>query len=154
MIQKNKLDKTFGPVGSIAGIILFIAGIYTVVYSYAGIAIIALGAFVGFTGSYAYVDISKKKVRLSTNLFGFIPTGNWIPIEPTMNLEIKKSNYAWRAYSRSNRELNIDNNEFYIIITDFKKISIPLLKSDSLENARIKLTQLEHQLNITLPQQS
>lgn len=154
MIQKNKLDKTFGPVGSIAGIILFLAGIYTLVYSYTGIAIIVLGAFVGFTCSYAYIDISKKRVKLSTSLLGFIPTGNWVPIMPTMNLEIKKSNYAWAAYSRSNRTLNIDNNDFYIVITDFKKVSIPLLKSGSLENAKIKLAQLEQQLSITSPQQS
>jgi hypothetical protein len=53
MITRNKLDKTFGPVGSLAGIFLFIAGLI----------IVLIGAFVGFTSTMTLVDFVKRNFK-------------------------------------------------------------------------------------------
>lgn len=50
MITRNKLDKTFGPVGSLAGIF----------YSLTGLILVLIGAFVGFTSTMTLVDFVKR----------------------------------------------------------------------------------------------
>ncbi len=57
MIIHNRLDKSFGPVGSFAGVIVFVGGLIMTCMSPAGLALIAIGAFAGFSFSSTFVDV-------------------------------------------------------------------------------------------------
>ena len=85
-----KLDRAFGPVGLSAGITLIIAGIVGSIYSLPAITLVIIGAFTAFTESYTYLDIDRKRIRLSYNFFGFIRSGQWIELDPNMKVGIKK----------------------------------------------------------------
>ena len=47
----NRLDKSFGPVGSSAGVMLFVAGLIITCFYSSGLILVFIGAFVGFTYS-------------------------------------------------------------------------------------------------------
>ncbi|MCK4465432.1 MAG: hypothetical protein KAU83_06950 [Bacteroidales bacterium] len=151
MITKNKLDKSFGPVGTSAGIFMFIAGIVVTFYSFAGLILVFIGAFVGFTSTSTMIDNDNKKIKFSNNLFGFIKTGQWIDIKPEMKLGLKKSNRVYRAYSRSNRTLDIDSKDIRLILygADNKRI-MPIKKFDSPGIAKVELKKLGNQLGLSL----
>ncbi len=59
MIIKNRLDKSFGPAGTFAGIVLFIAGIILTYFYLSGVIIILIGAFAGFTGTSAIAELDE-----------------------------------------------------------------------------------------------
>jgi hypothetical protein len=149
MTTRNKLDKVFGPVGTSAGIFLFAAGLIITFFSLPGLILVLIGAFVGFTSTSTLIDFDKKRIRFSNNLFGIIPIGQWIYIQTDMKIGIKKSNKVWRAYSRSNRTLDIANNDYRLILYDSKgKEIIPLQKSDNLDSAKLDLDKFSKQLGI------
>lgn len=151
MITKNKLDKSFGPAGTSAGIFMFIAGIVVTFYSFTGLILVFIGAFVGFTSTSTMIDNDKKRIKFSNNLFGFIKTGQWIDIKPEMKLGLKKSNRVYRAYSRSNRTLDIDSKDIRLILygADNKQI-MPIRKFDSLDIAKVELKKSGNQLGLSL----
>jgi hypothetical protein len=99
MITTNKLDKSFGPVGTTAGVVLVLVGIITIFSSFYGLILLFMGAFVGFTSTSTMIDFEKKRVKFSNNIFGIIPIGKWISIEPTMKLGVEESNQTWSAIS-------------------------------------------------------
>ncbi len=141
MKEKNKLDKSFGPVGSSAGIFLFIAGIIYLYFSLAGILLILFGAFFGFTHSSAIIDYSGKRIKFSNTLFGLIDTGKWIEIQPYMRLSCRKTHTGWRAYSRGNRTLDIENFDYRLFLIDSDRKEIMPLKK--LRNQDTALQELE-----------
>ncbi len=146
----NKLDKSFGPVGSWAGICLFIVGIVTIYTSLFGLVLIILGAFVGFSSTSAIIDFDLQKVKFSNDLFGIIKTGKWIPIEPSMKFGIKESSISWRAFSRGNRPIDIPDNDFRLILIDGDKQEImQIKKTNSLASARLELEALCNVLNVS-----
>lgn len=149
MTTKNKLDKSFGPAGTSAGIFLFAAGLIITFFSLPGLILVLIGAFVGFTSTSTLIDFDKKRIRFSNNIFGIIPIGQWISIQTDMKIGIKKSNKVWRAYSRSNRTLDIANNDYRLILYDSKgKEIMPLQKSDNLDSAKLNLDKISKQLGI------
>lgn len=151
MITKTKLDKSFGPAGTSAGIFMFIAGIVVTFYSFTGLILVFIGAFVAFTSTSTMIDNDKKRIKFSNNLFGFIKTGQWVDIKPEMKLGLKKSNRVYRAYSRSNRILDIDSKDIRLILygSDNKQI-MPIKKFDSLDIAKVELKKLGNQLGLSL----
>lgn len=149
MIQNNKLDQSFGPIGTIAGGTLFLVGIILIFFSLSGLALILIGAFVGFTYSSTFVDIDNKRVRFSNNLFGVIKTGNWVNIEPSMNIVIEQSKRTWRAYSRGSRTVDITDKDFRLVLYDENNTQIiPLMKTHSLELAKNELESLKTRLHL------
>lgn len=153
MITRNKLDKAFGPVGMWAGIFLFISGLIITYFSLIGLILLLIGAFVGFTSTSTTIDFNKKRLRFSNNLFGIFPIGQWIFIDTDMKIGLKKSNKVWRAYSRSNRTLDIANNDFILILYDSTgKEIIPIQKSDNLDSAKINLDKISKELGIGVKQ--
>lgn len=147
MLKHYKLDKSFGPVGSIAGITLFTVGIATTFYSFGGIILVVIGAFVGFTGSGAYIDYENKRIKQYTNLFGIFKVGKWICIDEKSSVEIKKSNIAWRTYSRSNRTMDISDGDFYIVLHTGQNF-IPTMKVPTLDIARKEAENLQRILSL------
>lgn len=149
MTTRNKLDKVFGPVGTSAGIFLFVAGLIITYFSLTGLILVLMGAFVGFTSTSTSIDFDKKRLRFSNNIFGIIPIGQWIFIQTDMKIGIKKSNKVWRAYSRSNRTLDIANNDYRLILYDSNgKEIIPLQKLDNLGSAKLNLDKFSKQFGI------
>ncbi len=129
MEKWNKLDKSFGPAGSFAGIILFAVGIAVTFFHITGLFLVVVGAFVGFTGSYAVVDYDKRRVKLSNNLFGLIKTGEWIGVEPGMKIGIKKSNRVWQANSWTNRTVDVVKHSYVLSIYNANnQLIIPIQK--------------------------
>jgi hypothetical protein len=136
MKTSNKLDKSFGPSGSSAGLFLFITGVVTTFTSFFGLILVVLGAFLGFTYTSAIIDYSSRRIRFSENLFGFVPTGKWIKLEKSMKIGIKESNMIWRTFSRSNRSLDTDVKDFRLILLDAEDQEImPIMKLNSLDSA-------------------
>ncbi|OQA01620.1 MAG: hypothetical protein BWY70_00313 [Bacteroidetes bacterium ADurb.Bin408] len=88
-MEKNKLDKTFGAVGMSAGLLLMVVGAAIVFFSFTGIVLIALGAFVAFTYTATLIDFNNKRIKFATYVFGIIPWGKWVSIEPTMRIGVR-----------------------------------------------------------------
>ncbi|MFO7842523.1 MAG: hypothetical protein R6V16_01825 [Bacteroidales bacterium] len=150
MISNNKLDQSFGPAGTSAGIVLFIAGLgITLFYSLFGIILIVTGAFVGFSNSSTRVDTDQKRVKFSNNLFGLIPAGQWLAVDEEKKLGIKRSNRSWRNYSRSNRILDTSEKDYRIMLYDKNgKEIMPIKKYPTLEAARADLVELSNELGL------
>ena len=140
---RNRLDKSFGPAGSSAGVFLFVAGLVATYFSLIGLVLVVLGAFVGFSGTSTLLDTDKKRIRFSNDLFGIIPTGKWIEINPEMKIGLKKSNRINRAYSRSNRTLDVPTKDFRLVLLGpNNKEIIPIMKTRSHDSAKIELEKL------------
>lgn len=140
MITNNRLDKSFGAVGSSAGVFMFIAGSILTCLYFSGLILVLIGAFVGFTTSSAMIDYGKKRVKFSNNLFGIIRIGKWMPIEPSMKIGIRESNQSYRAYSSGNRTIDVAQNDFRLILYDpADKEIMPVKKTESIDAAKIEL---------------
>jgi hypothetical protein len=147
--MKNKLDKSFGPVGSFAGIIVFLTGLGSLYFSWFSIILVLFGAFVGFTYSSTEIDFDRKRIRFVNNLFGVIKLGQWMSVKPGMKIGIIKSGKIWKTYSVGNRELDITNEDYRLVLYDSsgKKI-IPVKKSDNMNSAKMELETISRQLEI------
>lgn len=149
MTTNNKLDKSFGPIGTVAGITIFAAGIILVFFSLSGLFLILLGAFVGFSSTGTLIDFDKKRIKFSNNLFGMFSVGKWIDISTDMKIGIKKSNKTWRTYSQGSRTLDISNQDFRIILYDSaNKQIMPVMKTKTLDSAKIEIEKLSSQIGL------
>lgn len=150
MIEHNKFEKSFGPVGTTAGMVLFIAGIILTYFYFTGLILILIGAFVGFSTTSTLIDYEKKRVKFSNNLFGIIRSGQWLKIEPSMKIGIKESNLIWRSYSQGNRPLDIESNDFKIMLFDsMNKEIMPIKKFNSKDLAKIELITIGNKLGLS-----
>lgn len=153
MMQKNKLEKSFGPAGTTAGYVLFGVGIIScfTLFGIGSVFMILIGAFVGFSSTAALIDFDKRRIKYTNILFGVIETGKWINIENSMKLGIRKSNTSWRSYSRSNRVTDIEDNDFRICLIDNLDNEImEIFKLNTLEDAEYQAKKLSKQLNLNL----
>ena len=151
MITNNRLDKSFGAVGTSAGVFLFIAGIIITCFYISGLILVLIGAFVGFTSTNTLIDYDKKRVKFSNNLFGIIKIGKWITIEPNMKIGIKKSDVTWRAYGTSNQAIDVIAKDFRLILFDSTNQEImQIKKTDSLETAKIERETLSNKLGLSI----
>jgi hypothetical protein len=151
MITNNKLDKSFGPVGTTAGIVIYAVGIITIFSSLYGLILAVLGAFVGFTSTSTFIDFEKKRIKFSNNIFGIIQTGKWIPVEPTMKIGVEESNVTWSAFSKGNRNLNIEQKDFRILLFDSDNSEIlTLMKTDSMKSAEVEMGKLSNLLELSI----
>jgi hypothetical protein len=149
MITTNKLDKSFGPVGSFSGIIVFVVGLATVYFSLFSLILVLIGAFVGFTYSSVEIDFAGKRVRFLNNLFGIIKTGIWMNVKSNMKIGITKYRKTWKTYSGGNRELDITNKGYRLILykSSGEKI-MPVKKADNMDDAKMELETICSQLEI------
>jgi hypothetical protein len=147
--MKNKLDKSFGPVGSFAGIIVFLAGLGSLYFSWFSLILVLIGAFVGFTYSSTEIDFDRKRIRFLNNLFGVIKIGQWMNIKPGMKIGIIKSRKIWKTYSVGNRELDVTNEDYRLVLFESsgKKI-MPVKKTDNMNSAKMELETICRQLEI------
>lgn len=149
-MTNNRLDKSFGPVGTSAGVFLLLVGLVLFWFYPSGIILILIGGFVGFTSTSALIDIDGMRVKFCNNIFGIIRTGKWIPIEPTMKIGIRESNQTYRAFSRGNRMLDVNKKDYRLILFDSHNREIfPMKKMDTLEAAKAELEIMGNRLGLT-----
>ncbi len=149
MKRNNYLGKSFGPVGSPAGVIVFVVGVFATFNSIFSLVLVIIGAFFGFTSTSCIIDSHQKRVMFSNNLFGIIPTGKWVRIEPDMRIGIKRSNQVWRSYSQSNRSLDIEKSDFRIILYNSNDLEImSLKKTKTHESAQAEMDILVSRLGL------
>ena len=151
MITKNRLDKPFGPMGTSAGIFMLIAGVIAAYFSLTGLILVFVGAFIGFTSTGTLLDTDKKRIKLSNNLFGILPVGQWIDIKPDMKVGLKNIQRGYRAYSRGNRMYDVHIKDIRIMLysADNKQI-MPIKKFDSIDSAKTELESLSKQFGLGL----
>jgi hypothetical protein len=147
MIVKYKFEKSFGPVASFSGILIFLAGLAAVFYSLTGIVLIFLGAFIGFTYSGTSIDYENRRVMFSNNLFGIINTGKLISINDQMKIGISSAKKVYRTYSRSNRTLDIKVSRKKAILIDKNGKAIIPLMNISADNMQ-ELYEMSRKLNL------
>jgi hypothetical protein len=149
MLVNNKLDKSFGPVGSASGILIFAVGLVMAYQSLLALLVALLGAFFGFSYSSTHIDFDQKRVRFSNNLFGIFKTGKWINIEPNMAVGLKKNNRTWRSYSKGNRTYDCTQIDFRLNLYDSNnKIILPLKKVQSVVLAKEELELMANLLGL------
>lgn len=149
MRNTYKFDKSFGPVASFSGILIFIAGLIATYFALTGLILVSLGAFIGFTNSSTTVDSKNKKVRFSNNIFGIIKTGKWIDVDNDMQVGIKRDNKVYRTYSRSNRTLDLKVHNTIIYLFDNKGNSIlPIMKIQKNKNPHDEMDKISRELEI------
>ena len=131
------------------GIFVFIAGLIITWFSLSGQILVLIGAFFGFTSTGSSIDFDKKRIKFLNSLFGIIKVGKWFDIEPDMRLGIKKSNIRWRAYSRTNRIINIPQKDCRVVLYDSDNNPImDIKKLDSEELADEELKELSAKLGL------
>ncbi len=149
MIENNKLDKAFGPVGTSAGIFLVLVGAVVSCIYLSGLILVLIGGFVGFSSTSVLIDYTAMRVKFSNNVCGFIPIGKWVQLDQSMKIGIKASNLTYRAYSMGNRALDIDQNDFRLVLFDSQNREImPLKKFNTVEIARMELDILVKRLRL------
>lgn len=145
----NNLGKTFGPVGSFSGIIVFILGSVATFFSIASSILILIGALVGFTSEQAIIDPENKRVKYSNTLFGFIRTGKWINLSSDMKIGLNISKQNWTAYSQGNRSIDIDEKNLLITLYSANKRKImPLKRIKSMDLAIEEIKSLKSLLDL------
>ncbi|MEI6901091.1 MAG: hypothetical protein WCL00_14540 [Bacteroidota bacterium] len=151
MISNYKLDKSFGAVGTSAGLFLFIAGVILSFFYFSGWILILIGAFVGFTSTSTLIDDEKKRIRFSNNIFGIIKTGKWINIESDMKLGVRKSEVTWRAYGTSNQAIDDVKKDFRLILFDgdHKEI-MQIMKLKTLDEANLEVWKQSERLGLSI----
>jgi hypothetical protein len=151
MIIKNKLDRTFGPFGSSTGFFMLLGGIIATYFSFLGLIIAIIGAFAAFTSTSTIIDTDKKKVRHSDNLFGIIPVGKWIDIQPDMKIGLKKSHRGNVGYIRGVQPYSIHQNDIRIFLFGSDNMEImPINKFDSFESSKNELNNLSSLLGLDI----
>jgi hypothetical protein len=149
MISHNKLDKSFGPVGSFSGIVVFIAGLGTLWFSLFSLILILIGAFIGFSYSGVEIDFDQRRVRFLNNFFGIIKSGQWVNVKPDMKIGIRKSNKAWRSYSGGNRILDVPSEDYRLLLFNASGEKLmPLKKFSDLTTTKKELELICKQLGI------
>ena len=147
----NNLDKSFGPSGSFAGLILFAAGIILTFFYPSGIVLIVIGGFAGFTSTSVVIDDDKKRVKFSNNLFGILSIGKWIHVLPKMRICIREVQQTYRSYSQGNRVNDLTKKDFRLMLTDANGGEImPLKKTQSLDSAKAESELMAARLGLTV----
>lgn len=147
--EVNILEMFFGPVGSFAGIVIFISGIVMLYFSLKAIVLIVFGAFVGFTFNCTCIDYERKRVRFQVRLFGFIPIGKWIYVTGEEIIFVELYARRFRTYSRANIPIDVTRADYRIFFRDKEgKIKIPLKKFKTRAEAEYAQGEYEEKLGI------
>jgi len=114
----NKINRFYGIVGLIGGILFTLTGFWAMFYTIKGILLVLIGAFIGFTNECTTIDTVQKKLRHTFNWMGFIPSGDWIEIKSRMKLEIKKPDYSYLMAGKKKRLIEKGDNFYYLLLFD------------------------------------
>ncbi len=149
MAIRNNLKKSFGPSVSAAGVIIFIAGIFSSFYSFLGFFLICGGALLAFTNTVTFIDYEKKRIKNADCIFGFICLGKWIDVSTAMKLSIEKYKTGFTTLSQSNKSADVYLSDYRIILHVSEGKNVPIMKCKTIESAQTELNNIDKQLHGT-----
>jgi len=76
MRQTHRFDKSFGPIASFSGILIFIAGLFATYFALTVLILVVLGAFIGFTDSSTIIDTKTIESDFQIISLGYLKLGN------------------------------------------------------------------------------
>ncbi len=155
MQQVNKLGNVFGPVGSVSGYFITLAGVALLLTTLKAIVVMILGLFVGFTSYHTYVDFDKNRFRSAIKLFGIIPVGRWQSFESTMQLSLKRTSTAWRTWSQGNRSFDVSEADYRLQLLNKQGMLVAdLQRFSTLANANDAIAFYSEKLGLSVKQQA
>ena len=150
MKNSYKFDKSFGPVASFSGMVIFAAGIIACWFDLTGLVFVVLGAFIGFTNSSTEIDSVNKKLKYSNNIFGIIKLGKWIEVKPDYYVRVKQERKVNRTYSMSNQKLDLKKQNTTVYLYNKQgKMLIPIMKTDTEKKSEIEIESICKTLGIS-----
>lgn len=142
MLIDNKLDRSFGKVAFMPGILIALLGCLTIIQIWPAI-LIPVGLFISFTHSGAQINIKKRQVRLYQNLFGFYKSGKWKSLDLFNGLTIIPVKRYLKFWSMSNWFTSVEEPDFRIfLINRMKKPDFPIKRCCTLEDAQHRIDEL------------
>lgn len=151
MIIKTKLSSIFGPNSTVIGSIFVGIGIITLFTTWKAVFLILAGMFFGFTSKVSIIDTDRRRVKSQEVYGGIIPVGKWIAVDSSMSLGYKTINEGFTMRSLSNRQLNVSETKFALILYDQNDMPImTLMKFDNQLDLQMKMEQLSQLFNISM----
>ncbi|MFC2102309.1 hypothetical protein ACFLS7_04875 [Bacteroidota bacterium] len=145
----NRLDKSFGPGGSFAGMTLVLVGLILVPFYWTGSILILIGGFIGFSGTACEVDTEKRRVRPCQLHFGLFRSGPWIGVDSFKGIAVVRTTRSYSTFSLSNREMDTKQEDYRVVLeADIPQRRIDLMKCSTKENASEKASKLAKELGI------
>lgn len=142
MIINNKLGKSFGKGFSIQGLVLIALGIITITSVWT-VVFILLGALLFFSYYGVEINTGTREIRFFHKLFGVIKTGKWSPLDKYIGLTVVPVKRVSWIYSRSNRAVSIDENDYRIfLINKNNKPEIAIKKCKTVDDATDRVDEL------------
>ncbi|MGF7140426.1 hypothetical protein [Roseimarinus sediminis] len=146
---KNPIDYSFGPAGRNAGILIFVAGLAVIYFSYLGIALTLVGATMAFTRTTTIIDTREKRIRFDEKLMGIFGFGKWIDLLPAMYLKIEAETRGFSINSQSNKTFNLKEKSYKIILLNQEGEKVmPVKKCRNKQDAENDLTVLATQMGL------
>jgi hypothetical protein len=147
----NKLDRTFGSIGSFAGLLILAFGVYACFYHWIGITTVVVGAFLAFTNTSSRIDFENKRIKFSNNFFGIISVGYWTEVKPGMKFMVRNVLKTQTASSQSNRQTSIVNQDFRItLFSDSDRELLDVKRFFSKEDAEKELPDMIDKLGLNV----
>ncbi len=149
-IISNRIDQTFGYVGSFSGGVLLLVGLLSI-NSWAGIVLILVGSLFTFSYSGTRINTDTKMYKQYTKIFGLFMVGDWESIELFTSITVLKNDSVSTVSSQSNRQVSSKaNNYMVIMIDDELRYRIPLCKSKTEEGAYEEAAKLSQKLGFPM----
>ncbi len=136
----SKTGLLFGPAGSIAGIVLLIAGV-SVIASWVGILLSTLGVFFAASYSGTLINLSDRYIKQYTALFGLIKVGDKENLEEYTALAIIPDNEKYFVYSQGNRIMDTATGKLVIVLVNeitYQQVTIGKYKTFAKASQEIK----------------
>ena len=134
MIARYRISKITGPSGVFAGYILLVFGLVALYFSLTAIPVIILGAILAFSTQGSVIDFGSKRYKPLFYLFGFLPFGSWVDLEPDDTVYTKHMKGRYITLSRSNRKSAREVEDYRVILqrdADRKKLTLARFQSES-----------------------
>ena len=145
MIARYNISKITGPSGVFAGYILFVLGLVALYFSLTAIPVIILGAILAFSRQASIIDFGSKRYKPVFYLFGFLPLGNWVDLEPEDTVLVKHMKGKYTTLSLSNRNSALAVDDYRVILqrdADRKKLALARFQSEKEANDLVNKIQI------------
>jgi len=149
MSTLHRLDKSFGPGGSFAGLILVIIGVILVPFYWTTCILIIIGTFFGFSGSASEIDIDKRRVRPCYMFLVIFKYGEWIDIDLFTGIRVVFTTNHYRTFSLSNRTAATKQDDYRVVLeAGTPQSRVELMKCPTKEEATRKVLELAGKFGI------
>ena len=142
-------NRVYGTAGLVFGIFLFTLGCFTIFKSLSGAILIIIGLFASLSVSSCIIDVKNYNICFSNELFGFIRTGKWIYVSPSMELKLTSVRKPYMVRCASNKVIDVSDSKFLVFLYDaVGKKWFLICKTKIKENAEDEIARLSDLLGI------